>query len=55
VESVTATTFRRLFEEPNGEITSGLLPIGPLEVAQLDNDPVFPERGLLRLEMRGGR
>jgi hypothetical protein len=55
VESVTVTEFQRLFEEPGDEIASGVLPIGQLEVAQLDNDPVFPERGLLRLEMRGGR
>jgi hypothetical protein len=55
VENVTVTSFQRLFEEPKNEIASGVLAIGPLEVAQLDNDPVFPERGLLRLQLRGGR
>jgi hypothetical protein len=55
VESVTVTKLQRLFERPNGELESGVLPIGPLEVARLDNDPGFPERGTLRLEVRGGR
>jgi hypothetical protein len=29
--------------------------LGPFEIAQLDNDPDFPENGVLRLAMRGGR
>jgi hypothetical protein len=33
----------------------GVLPFGPFEVAQLDNDPNFPERGFLELKLRGGR
>ena len=31
------------------------LMLGPFEIAQLDNDPDFPEHGVLRLDMRGGR
>jgi predicted phage baseplate assembly protein len=55
VESVQATRLERLGEGPNGEIESGVLPLGPLEIARLDNDPDFPENGRLRLEMRGVR
>ena len=55
VESVQVTRLERLDEGPNGEIENGLLPLAPLEVARLDNDPSFPENGQLRLVMRGGR
>lgn len=55
VESVKVTKLQRLYEPANGEIENGLLPLGPLEIAKLDNDPSFPENGRLRLDMRGGR
>jgi hypothetical protein len=55
VESVVVTKLERFFEGPNGELENGLLPIGPLEVARLDNDPNFPEDGVLSLVMGGGR
>jgi len=55
VESVMVTKLERQFEGPNGEIKSGILPLGPLEIAQLDNDPSFPEHGALKLTMGGGR
>ncbi len=55
VESVEVTRLERLYEGPNGEIENGLLPLGPLEVAQLDNDPSFPEYGKLTLILEGGR
>jgi len=55
VESVTVTRLQRLFEGPNGEIAQGVLPIGPLEIPRLDNDPNFPEHGQIRFELRGGR
>ena len=35
-------------------INSALL-MGPFEIAQLDNDPNYPENGLLVLDVRGGR
>jgi hypothetical protein len=35
-------------------VNSALL-LGPFEIPQLDNDPNFPENGLLVLDMRGGR
>lgn len=55
VESAVVTRLERLHEGPNGELEQGLLPLGPLEVARLDNDPNFPENGKLILHLRGGR
>src|SRR5262249_18568713 len=55
VESVVVTTLERLFQGPNGEIENGVLPLGPLEVAQLENDPSFPEHGRFSLTVGGGR
>ncbi len=55
VESVQVTKLERLYEGDNGEIASGVLLVGPTEVAQLDNDPNFPEHGRLVLVMGGGR
>ena len=55
VESVQVTTLQRLGEGDNGEIQNGLLPLSPLEIAQLDNDPNFPEHGTLKLTIGGGR
>ena len=33
---------------------SGVLPMASMEIAQLDNDPSFPENGKLELILRGG-
>ncbi len=55
VESVKVTRLERLYEGKNGEIENGVLPLGPLEVAQLENDPSFPEHGKLTLIVGGGR
>lgn len=45
----------RYWDGPAGELDAGVLRLGPLEVAQLDSDPTRPERGVLELEMDGGR
>jgi hypothetical protein len=55
VESVKVQIFKRLFELKNDEIENGILPLGPMEIARLDNDPSFPENGRLELVMGGGR
>ena len=55
VECVTVTEFHRLFATPNHEIDHGVLPLASNEIAQLDNDPDHPERGQLRIDVRGGR
>jgi hypothetical protein len=55
VQSVVVNRLERFSEGPNDELKKGILYIGPMEVAQLDNDPTFPEHGTLTFEMRGGR
>jgi hypothetical protein len=55
VESVEMTKLQRRFAAANHEIDHGVLSIGPLEVARLDNDPINPENGVLKLDVRGGR
>jgi hypothetical protein len=55
VESVTISRFQRLQEEEHDGLVDGVLTIGPLEIAQLDNEAAHPERGRLRLHMEGGR
>jgi len=55
VQSVTVKTFERLFQGQDGEIANGFLPLGPLEIARLDNDLRFPGNGKLQLNPRGGR
>ena len=43
-------------DQPGEELpmNSALL-LGPFEIPQLDNDPSFPENGVLLLDVRGGR
>jgi predicted phage baseplate assembly protein len=55
VRHVEVTRLRRLFAPPDDALETGVLVIGPLEVAQFDNDPSRPENGLLALDLRGGR
>ena len=55
VECVRVTSLHRLFRAPDRELDDGVLPLQPWEIAQLDNDPNFPERGTLVVEVRGGR
>jgi hypothetical protein len=54
IESVVVDRLERLFGGPDGEIEAGILRIGDLEVARLDNDPRFPDRGRLELDLGGG-
>ncbi|NNG00302.1 MAG: putative baseplate assembly protein [Desulfobacteraceae bacterium] len=55
VESVRLVRFQRLNGLANQELEDGVLPLGPFEIARLDNDPGFPENGTLILDVRGGR
>ena len=55
VESLSVLRFNRLYEAPNREIENGLLPLSGHEIARLDNDPNYPERGKLEIQVRGGR
>lgn len=47
--------FRRLYDQAVDFGDDGVLPIGPREVAVLENDPNAPERGRLSFVMEGGR
>ena len=55
VDNVWVTRLERRYEGPAGELARGLLPLGPLEIARLDNDPSRPDLGLLEIKMEGGR
>ncbi len=55
VQNVNVTKLERLFEGSNHELDNEFLPLGPHEIARLDNDPSFPEHGKLVLKMVGGR
>jgi hypothetical protein len=65
VESVWVTRLQRyqirahaypaIFGLASGAVPPlGVLTLGPFEIAQLDNDPNYPEHGRLELNLRGG-
>ena len=54
VESAVVTLFKRYWEIADDELARGRIAMGDLEVARLDNDPNFPENGVLRLSAIGG-
>ena len=55
VESVTPTVFQRQRDDASSALASGVLPMSRLEIARLDNDSSFPERGVLALTAGGGK
>jgi predicted phage baseplate assembly protein len=55
VASVAVDTFQRLRQPDTRPLDDGFVEIGRLEIAQLANDPTFPERGLLHLSVGGGK
>lgn len=55
VESVNITTFQRRDRPGTSARDDGRLVLGRLEIARLDNDPNFPERGVFSLTLEGGR
>jgi hypothetical protein len=55
VTSVHIPTFQRLGKPDPQPLADGRLTLGRLEIARLDNDPNFPERGVFRLTLGGGR
>lgn len=55
VENAGVNLLKRQFEDASDELANGVLPLGPFEIAQLDQDPNFPEHGKLILDIRGGR
>ncbi len=55
VENVVVTKLQRYREAPGRELVDGILKIGPLEIARLDNDRNSPENGRIVFTMGGGR
>jgi hypothetical protein len=55
VQSVAVTTFTRQGSDDPSFLARGEIPLGALEIARLDNNRNFPERGVLRLDLHGGK
>jgi predicted phage baseplate assembly protein len=56
VASVVIDTFQRLRAPPDPKpLDDGVMTIGRLEIARLDNDPNVPERGVFKLSVGGGK
>jgi hypothetical protein len=55
VENVVVERLRRYAGPDEGAVAAGVLRLAAFEIARLDNDPSFPENGVLELDMRGGR
>jgi hypothetical protein len=54
VRRVRAVTFQRFGAKAQGELAAGEIPMGRLEIAQLENDPSRPEAGRVDFELEGG-
>jgi len=48
-----APRFRRFGAPAQSELEQGAIPIGPLEIARLDNDAGRPENGRLEFFLKG--
>jgi hypothetical protein len=55
VASVKVCTLRRQHAPEGDALDSGVLRLGAMEIAQLANDPNYPENGKLTLNVEGGR
>jgi hypothetical protein len=55
VASVQVTRFQRAGQSDPKPLADGFMALGRLEIARLDNDPNFPEHGVLRLQLHGGK
>ncbi|HEF4760902.1 TPA: putative baseplate assembly protein [Pseudomonas putida] len=55
VASVQVTRFQRAGQSDPKPLADGFMALGRLEIARLDNDPDFPEHGVLRLQLHGGK
>jgi predicted phage baseplate assembly protein len=54
VASAQVTTFQRQGTPDPAPLAQGEMRLAADEIAQLDNDPNFPEHGVLRLDLNGG-
>jgi predicted phage baseplate assembly protein len=55
VASVEARVFQRQGTDDTTALEDGRMVLGPREIARLDNNPNFPEHGVLTLELHGGK
>lgn len=55
VSAIRITTFQRQGQPTSAALLRGRLDLGRFEIARLDNNPDFPERGVFRLTMEGGK
>ncbi|HEY2471686.1 MAG TPA: putative baseplate assembly protein [Terracidiphilus sp.] len=55
VTSVTATVFTPQGTHDTSFLAKGEIPLGPTEIAQMENDPSFPAHGQLKLVLKGGK
>jgi predicted phage baseplate assembly protein len=55
VASVEIIKFQRQGTPSSEALNKGKLELGRLEIARLDNNPNFPERGVFRLTLEGGK
>ena len=56
VQSVVATTFQPQSAPPTSTyLSNGEIPLGPFQIARLENDPSLPDHGQLTLTMQGGK
>ncbi len=55
VQSAVVKTFQRQDEDSPEALEEGKLILGRLEIARLENDPNYPDHGVLRIEMGGGQ
>ena len=55
VVSVQVLRFARQGEDDPKPLADGFMRLGRLEIARLDNDPNYPEHGVLRLQLHGGK
>ena len=56
VQSVVATMFQPQGAPPTSiYLSKGEIPLGPFQIARLENDPSLPDHGQLTLTMQGGK
>ena len=55
VRSITIVKFQRQGRDSTDALQKGRLDVERLEIAQLDNDPNFPDRGVFRVSLEGGK
>jgi predicted phage baseplate assembly protein len=55
VRSAKITRFQRFGKASQGELDAGVIRASATEVIRCDNDPNFAERGVLKIQMEGGK